>query len=340
MLSRVYRLIFLAGLAVQPLIYSELARVEWIQRWIEAVVVLGLTAFVSQPKKQKISLIVVILPLLFLLATVSSSLINGVWPHSLWGNYWRGDGLLTLIHFIALLLILKLMPIRPSEILRAIGAGSLLLSLWVLWENIRLLIGHQAVPNWHGVIGVSFNQPVFLAGYLAVTLPAVSGFWRIIPVLAIILTRVWGGYLGIFLLAARKTPRLAGGLILLVMLAALVGKIGHYLESGLWAKNAEARERIVMKGLLAWKQKPLLGWGWANFVYVDKAHSGLLEVLVTTGIVGFGFYLAIIGLMLKRLSGNFLLMLVIWLVHSQTNVISISEELLFWILLGVANERA
>ena len=99
----------------------------------------------------------------------------------------------------------------------------------------------------------------------------------------------------------------------------------------------------------------MFGWGWSNFaaafaavdwpvpvqndVYVDKAHSSLLEVLVSTGIVGFSFYLLILGLMTKRLSGEYLLMFILWLVHSQTNIISISEELVFWILVGVSHER-
>lgn len=346
----------LLGLLIQPFVFHELPRVWFIQRWIEVLVLIGLIVFIKCPKKQVIDTKILAAVIGFFMTAVMASILGVDWPRSLWGNYYRGDGLITLAHFMALWLISLLLPPRPGKVLAAIGTGSLLVSGWVLINYFRLLILHQSVPNWQGVVGVSFNQPVFLAGYLAVALPAVSGRWRIFPILAIILTRAWGGYLGILLLAARKIPRLAGGLILLVMLAALIGRVGDYVKSGRWAKNAEARERIVMKGLLAWQKRPVFGWGWANFdqafqsvnwpekyntdIYVDKAHSGLLEVLVTTGIVGLGFYLAMIILMLKRLSGYYLLMLVIWLVHSQTNVISVSEELLFWILLGVSHERA
>jgi len=118
--------------------------------------------------------------------------------------------------------------------------------------------------------------------------------------------------------------------------------------------QAESRERIVVKGLLAFSKKPLLGWGWANFdhafesvdwpmkldsdVYVDKAHSNLLEILVTAGILGFIIYLLIIFRTLILLFDKkvFFLTFLLFLFHSQTNVISINEEMMFWLILAIA----
>jgi O-antigen ligase len=123
---------------------------------------------------------------------------------------------------------------------------------------------------------------------------------------------------------------------------------------------AESRGRIYTKGLLAFFKRPIVGYGWSNFdhafesvdwpmhyehdVYVDKAHMAILEVLVGTGIFGLFLYLAII---LKTLANfwidrnangfYFLLTFLILIIHMQTNVVSISEEVIFWILVGFAS---
>jgi len=67
----------------------------------------------------------------------------------------------------------------------------------------------------------------------------------------------------------------------------------------------------------------------------------LLEILVTTGFFGLVSYLFILSRgfanLFKR-RGDFskilLLSLVLFVFHSQTNVISIAEELIFWFILG------
>ena len=106
-----------------------------------------------------------------------------------------------------------------------------------------------------------------------------------------------------------------------------------------------------------------MGYGWANVdyafetggwpmrfnndVYVDKAHSEILEVLVTTGIPGLLIYLSFLSFFLNGLITkyqksnnklwNFTLIsgVVLYLFHSQTNVISIVEEIVFWLILGL-----
>lgn len=372
MLSRVYRLLFYFGLFIQPFIFwpraavpYEIPRVWFIERWIEAVSVIGLLLFLSRPQKQNIYLRLAILVAAFLLIAVIASFNS--WPQSFWGNYYRADGLIVLIHFVVLFLIMGLNKrvLKPAAIIKTIGVSSLIISFWVILENFRLLVLHQPVPNWYGVAGVSFNQPVFLAGWLAVTLPAVFALagpaGLIVQILAIGLTRAWGGILGVLVFAvarsliAKNKKRSLTAFILLILVFMVVGlmfKTHNYLESGNWVKTVEARERIAAKGLLAWQRRPVFGWGWSNFgaaftavdwpekflidAYVDKAHSNLLEVLVTTGAAGLVLYILIVAAVYKKLTGDYLLILVLFLIHSQTNVISVSEELLFWIMLGLA----
>ncbi|MBI2641463.1 O-antigen ligase family protein [Candidatus Roizmanbacteria bacterium] len=128
---------------------------------------------------------------------------------------------------------------------------------------------------------------------------------------------------------------------------------------------AEGRERIIRKLLLSVEKRPLLGWGWANVdyafkasdwpikferdIYLDKAHSHFLEVLTTTGIIGLVSYVLLITFVIKRLLidiknrksdviwfKTLLVSFIVFIVHSQTNVISIGEEVMFWIIAGVA----
>jgi O-antigen ligase len=126
----------------------------------------------------------------------------------------------------------------------------------------------------------------------------------------------------------------------------------------------ESRERIFQNVIRGAVKKPVLGYGWANVdyafnagnwpikfvndVYVDKAHSEILEVLVTTGVPGLTIYLSVLYIFVKTLIvkyqkskdkiWNFTLLsiVILYLFHSQTNVISICEEIIFWLVLGIA----
>lgn len=126
---------------------------------------------------------------------------------------------------------------------------------------------------------------------------------------------------------------------------------------------AEGRERIFMKLSLSFLKRPLLGWGWANVdrafkasdwpikfesdIYLDKAHSHLLEVLVTAGIFGFISYLSILYFAGKRLIETMrkktntiwfktlLVSFLLYIIHTQTNVVSVAEDALFWIVVGI-----
>jgi O-antigen ligase len=115
----------------------------------------------------------------------------------------------------------------------------------------------------------------------------------------------------------------------------------------------ESRERIFRLAIESIKSKPVFGWGLTNVdyateafdwpvtvyndVHIDKAHSNLLEIFVTTGITGGIIYLLILKKVWNNLSEKTLkTVFVLYLIHSQTNVISIAEEVIFWLIVGVA----
>lgn len=268
---------------------------------------------------------------------------------------------------------------------KTIVLSSLAISLWTISSALNLiLLKDTGIPNWFGAVGVSFGQPNFLAGFLLVCLPfygalhslAKKRVYRLCIFIGIIcnfsaiyFSQSRMGLFGIVLFLVgwllintnKKKYYIIGIFGLLILFIGVALYSGHDRANIDNLSMAESRQRIITKGVLGYIQRPFLGWGWANFdygfesvdwpfkftvdVYVDKAHSSLLETLVTVGPIGLIIYLGIIAktinnLRLKKdpLSRYLLFGLIVYLVHSQTNVISISEELFFWMFLGIASK--
>lgn len=320
-----------------------------------------------------------LLVFVFVLLAVLASFLGVDFGKSIVGNFYRRDGLLTLFHLAGFFFFLNIFWENSWKkgLSISIGLGAFLTSIWAVVLGLRLhLLGDLSVYRFGQAIGVTFGQPNFFGGYLLVVLPfsfwllgqsrsKVRWFWLtaiVCQMIAIFLTFSWGAILGLILLFTAKRllqkqqitkkEKIFLAIFTLVLLAAifLVWRPARFNEH-----FPESRTRIIAHGTLAFLKRPLLGWGWANFdyafeavewpikftpdVYVDRAHSNLLEVLVTTGAAGLGVYLAIIILTLKKTwhDKTFFLVLLLFLFHSQTNVISIGEELIFWLVLGIAN---
>ncbi len=223
--------------------------------------------------------------------------------------------------------------------------------------------------------------------YLAKTTDSIrlATFWKralVFVVLAIAVSGAWAAiigvvlFIGLWLIFVEKwmVGRLAALLLVGVVVAGGIlvwqakPKFPLNRDASLVTYHPESRERIIVKGFRGFLQQPILGWGWANFdyafdsnvwpikldndVYVDKAHSTLLEVLVTTGVVGLAAYLGLVGWAGWRLvrdiaidkdkgmwGKTLFLVFMLYLFHSQTNVISIGEELMFWLVLGIVGNR-
>ena len=384
--------IFLAGFFISVFVYwpwaqvpFEVPKVWFITRWIALLSVAGLIFGTFSLKKEKIDGILIILVLTFLSVGVISSIIGVDLAKSITGNYYRGDGLLTLVHLIILFFALALFAdvfwIRGFIKVLAVSALILSLGSIILWILVYVG-GIETILTWEGAFGSTFGNPNFLAGYLIITLPATYYFSvvartqklkRLLNILilyqiiAILVSRSRAGLMGIIIFL--------GGVVVLqqkvkiwIKVAVLGGFLliftvflHYFYQSNLTnsGKNfvAESRGRIFMKGLIAARERPLLGFGWANFdyafessdwpfklemdVYVDKAHSALLEVLVTTGIIGLLVYILIIvrtSFNLFKMKSKFakvaLFVFLLTVIHMQTNVISISEEVVFWALIA------
>lgn len=358
------KIIFVVGIFVSPLIFwpwakipYEIPRVWFVNRWME---ILGLAAVIGLFGKKPLAVNSKIdgkllgLTIGFFLWAAAASVLGADLQKSIWGNYYRGDGLFTLAHLVGLFLFTALFWRQSWQkpTFQIIAAGSLATGGLVIMGR------------------TTFGQPNFLAGYLTITLPFVWETLRnkwskiavILPIAAIGLTKSWGGFIDIMIfflyLAAKKLSRpiqltAASALGIMMILAAI------YWQA-VWSRPypsrqfvPESRERIIRSVLNGAWQRPLTGWGWANVdyafeanpwpmkfrpdIYLDKAHGAILEVFVATGGVGLAIYLLLIGraARLSRRTAVFL-PLVLYLFYSQTNITSIAAEIIFWLTLGIA----
>lgn len=405
-------LVFYAGLFLLPIIFwpwapipYEIPKVWFFQKWVEILGVLGVAALllprfhsgfgrvrgIKEKSNSKGNLLIVILVGVFVLASIVSSLLGADWQKSIWGNYYRGDGLITLFCLAGLFYFLVLYWNKDWEkpTACAIAGGSIIVSFWTIILVALRAAGMAGITGgsfFGNAVGGTFGNPNFLAGYLLVSLPFTVFFLRngkgkirlmsliclISQIIAIILTQSRGAIAGTFLLGVMyfwerlgKLGRLGIliGLGILIIFGATKLKKELKVSEGMYF-YPESRGRIVVRGYQAFKQKPVFGWGTANFdyafeainwpikvykdVYVDKAHSSFLEILVCGGIVGFVVYVGIIILVFKELIKKrvnkkeqndwkitLILVFVIFIFSSQTNVVSINEELIFWLIAGI-----
>jgi O-antigen ligase len=396
---RILELYLLFGLFLSPFIFwpraqlaYEIPRVWFISRWVEGLGVLGVFFAFKLLKKLQLETGIIKLVVVFALVSIVSSLVGVDTGKSVFGNYYRADGLITFFHLVGFFFFIALFWQKRwrESVALAISLGSIFVSLWTIVRGLRFYVFNDlSASMWGGPIAVSFGNANFLAGYLVVTVPFI---WYLIveskrliykrfcyvglvvQIVAILFTRAWSGIfciLTFFCLLVLFNKKKSWRLLFLVIVGVFVVGQQMIVRRDLPEfPAAERRERIFRRIFLGVSRRPVLGYGWANVdyafeavdwpvyfehdVYVDKAHSSILEVLATCGVLGLVLYLLLIvktfmTLFIKLKNSNreslnwykvMIVAFVLFIFHSQTNIISIGEELMFWLVLGVAASRA
>lgn len=307
--------------------------------------------------------------------------------HSVWGNYIRRDGVLTLLHCILFSVIVAINSGKDlfNLLSKAVAAISVLLSTYLIFWYMILEYSRWQQPLWQLFLTGVWQLPNenMVAGFLVVAAPfTLYGLDLFLPgrktlrlvlfglvAVGVLVTQSWGaivtGILGTagYLLGGNAGKKKSAA-IALILLAGLAAGLILWQSAG---NEVEGRSLIFRSLWVSVKEKPLLGWGWSNVdvafesgymkifgsspeAYVDKAHSIWFEYIVTTGIVGFVVYIALqIRCFFILWHAKFdndsyirwalLFGLVLYSIHSQTNVISITEDLFFWIIVGFCLQK-
>lgn len=286
--------------------------------------------------KQKLGILVL---LLFFWLIVTS--VFGVsWSQSLLGNYYRQQGLLFLLYSFLFFLLVKEVSLdklskkEKERLAVVVCSGAILAALFK-----------------------TFGHPVFQGGYLLLTLPFSFYLFKknkyYFPLFLIQLSLIYLSgsrlalFLGFLVLAFYffkfKKKRLAFFLLLLLLgFLPLLKSTSPY----------ENRFQIWSVGTRAFREKPIAGWGWANFEFahndslletdiglehlkIDKAHNLFLEVVVASGLPGLVLSLTIVYLTVKRLwlktrkgrdwDQAIFLSSLLWLIRASINPLSIAE---------------
>lgn len=348
----------------------EVGKTVWLQWWVKFLT-LGLWGkIILNPQHAELKFfskkISFSLGLLLLIVFLAAAL--GVnWPQSWFGNYYRGDGLITWIHLVALSFL--------SSWLLSKDAVKILLPTAAITAGVILII-RIYLPTFFNLLVIGFGNNNINAGFLVVITPLVmfglrklhwsmSWFACVVLLITAVYLQAWGAVLslGLFLLMRwwLKDQRRRKWVIALPAIVLFGGLLG--VMSWQPANNSnytESRSRLIHKLMLAVGKRPALGWGWANVdtafesvdwpiavgheVYVDKAHSELLEMIVVSGIFGLGAYLLFLGfsyreiIISNRLKSDWgqalFLVCLLYFFHSQTNIVSVAESAVFWISLG------
>ena len=126
-----------------------------------------------------------------------------------------------------------------------------------------------------------------------------------------------------------------------------------------WETVGESRVRIWAKALLAIKERPMIGWGWAQYgeafrvikwpmhydhdVHVDRSHASITEYGVSGGVVAMGLYVWLMVATVRvlwnsksdvRRSLGYVCLL--YIIYSQTNITSAAVDWLFFASVGEA----
>lgn len=295
--------------------------------------------------------------LLLLAILIGSSAINANLSQAFLGNPYRSDGLFALTALMILALnVAQNWDDKYKAVLITISRINAIVvpTLALLFPNLSWL----------------FGNPLIMSGYSVMLLPLsiqrisdgkADLFWRISCAIAvgvvIIVVQSWGAVLVYLLLFAYYFFGLNWKMLISIMIILGVVASGYFIENMEKQFASESRQRIIMKGLIAITHKPIFGWGWSNFSFafttidypeyykidaqVDRPHAAILDYAVSGGVPALLVYAYIVLISFKKLSLQnnnpmWLTVLAMYLIHSQTNVTSVGEDIFFWLAVGQA----
>ncbi len=300
---------------------------------------------------------------LFLGIIVLSVALNGWTGASLLGQYYRYEGLITLLTLAELYWIVS----RWLEQKLVMKIGWVIVSSGLL--NSLLMAGQWWWSGGNIRVAGSMGNPNFAGGLVALS----SGFLGYIkqPRLRRLF---WLMDLLAIIASGSRSALIAFGAVLMLNLGKTLGKKRRYwlivmiLIVVIWvifpkreASRFDQRQIIWSRAIEAISKKPIFGWGLENFevafrstlkdndfdlrnIRVDKAHNELLEVATSGGLLALVAYVTLIGrsgwVLWQNRNNNWaksnLYALVAFGIIASLNVVNVIEYIFLYLTLGVA----
>lgn len=324
-------------------------------------------------KRVSIKLSKLDIAVLFFLLSLFVANISGVsFLDSMIGNAYRLQGFVT---YLALGYLYFIVRVLSSKLINGIFAKLLSLQLAALGGYLIaqfILVKYSTLDislfqnRFHG----TFGNPNFAGAYLSMLFGYVL-FWKdeksalyvLKPLIllaggiAILLTDSRSAilatvilvicYFGMLLKNGRRWIILVG----VLFVASAVSVIFLALQYSIFEKRIsiwENREVIWKEGLTLFQQRPILGYGQENAVRifpsnlhfsVDNMHNIFLEYALSAGVVGVLSYLTVVLLAMQKHNNSGRFLIVAFLITGFFNPLSISQLMLFWVVIGLGNNK-
>ncbi len=274
---------------------------------------------------------------------------------SFWSSFERMEGYVALLHLFLYFLLLA--SVFKSErdwwlFFHTSLSASVIVSLYGIFQ----LFGKLAIHQGRTRIDATFGNATYFAAYLlfhlffllwfflrtpnryakmayalafllesvmlyyTATRGAILGLLGGLVILAVILAVFERGMLRRLALAGLGAVVLVVGLFFLARNTAFVQKspvLERFASVSLRETTTQSRFTIWKMALSGWRERPILGWGQENFVFVfskyyepslwrqepwfDRAHNVFLDWLISGGILGLAAYLAMFGMAISSI---------------------------------------
>lgn len=356
---------FLIGILLLPLVYWEVPKVWFYLGFIDLMAILSTFYFKGTNKEKTKNNYLKSFLIIFLVTAVITSIVGYDFYKSVIGNYYRADGLVTLLHLVGFSIIFGILYKDQSEdkklkselyLSQAIFFSGVLSSIFNNFGQINFLVGFLLTTIPFGLFLIFNTKNIYFKAIYAIGL--------LIKVSVILNASSYVGVLGLILIiplfyVIKENKKV--GLFLFGAVVAISMFSFIYFKSITSSNNyvAESRIRIYRNVYVGSLNRFLTGYGWSNTdlafssvtwpmkfnndVYVDKAHMQILDIFANMGIFGVLIYLIINLYVIKILhserklfTNTLLVSLLMYFLYAQTNITSISQEFIYWLIIGVA----
>lgn len=379
--------------------------------WVLAVI----EAFLVYKNKKRVKSLnyLSVLVLIYTAIVFLADILGVNWLNSIKGSYWRHQGFLLLLSGVVIYFLIFFNRERDGFFKKVIIVSNFLVAGFGFWDGVKLnILKDFGVANYQGRIVGTMGSPIFLSGYLIITLPFLlllkNKFLAFILFLINLIVLFWtdtkASLITLFLLAAiylwqKLVNRffkhkilawvflgvifltsfiyLTKGFILFddylqsesckkssnmnydrsknIVYCLLFADIenerysaNRFLNKILWWVNRgsiwENRGVVWVEGIRKAFKKPVLGYGQENFMLVfpegkhvdtDNSHNLFLETVLSSGFLGLFVFVLIFIVAFWKASLVVKLSLIAFLVRGQFNPLSVSEIMIFWVLIGL-----